>query len=144
MNIRAAAADESGILAAIDAQHPYSAHWSEAQIQGETVHSAGRVLVAEIDEKITGFIAFRSAGGVGEILNLAVDRAALRQQTGTSLVQAALAQMRTEGTEEVALEVNENNLPAQGLYLKTGFKVLGRRKKFYNNTTDALIMGITL
>ena len=38
------------------------------------------------------------------------------------------------------LEVNVENTPAIKLYEKFGFKNLGIRKKYYNNTTDAYIM----
>ena len=40
----------------------------------------------------------------------------------------------------ITLEVNENNLDAIKLYEKFGFEKLGIRKKYYNNTDNALIM----
>lgn len=43
-------------------------------------------------------------------------------------------------TLSITLEVNESNLPAIELYKKLGFKTLGKRKKYYNNTHDAYIM----
>ena len=38
------------------------------------------------------------------------------------------------------LEVNVTNEPAIRLYKKFGFKNLGIRKKYYNNSQDAYIM----
>ena len=38
------------------------------------------------------------------------------------------------------MEVNQNNIPAINLYKKYGFNILGTRKKYYNNTDDAIIM----
>jgi ribosomal-protein-alanine N-acetyltransferase len=143
MNIRAALESDSVVLAAIDAQHPFSAHWSAPQIQSEITHPAGHVLVSQAGGKITGFIVFRAAGGAGEIVNLAVHHAFLRRGVGALLVQQALLDMRALQTTQVTLEVHEDNQPAQGLYRKAGFEVLGRRKKFYNDA-DALIMGINL
>ena len=40
----------------------------------------------------------------------------------------------------ITLEVNSNNLAAIELYKKYGFKNVGLRKKYYNNTFDAIIM----
>ena len=40
----------------------------------------------------------------------------------------------------LTLEVNSNNIPAQKLYEKFNFKRVGLRKKYYNNTDDAIIM----
>ncbi|MGN1352333.1 MAG: hypothetical protein ACI4VE_06175 [Clostridia bacterium] len=42
--------------------------------------------------------------------------------------------------DSLTLEVNENNYIAKELYLKYGFKILGTRKKYYNNKDNALIM----
>lgn len=40
----------------------------------------------------------------------------------------------------ITLEVNTENEIAINLYKKYGFKNLGKRKKYYNNTFDAYIM----
>ncbi len=45
----------------------------------------------------------------------------------------------------VTLEVRESNYPAQNLYTKFGFEVVGRRKNYYSdNGEDALIMTLNL
>ena len=46
--------------------------------------------------------------------------------------------------ESSRLEVNATNIPAQKLYEKFGFKVVGLRKKYYNNKDDAIIMTLSL
>ena len=38
------------------------------------------------------------------------------------------------------MEVKNINIPAMKLYEKNGFKSIGIRKKYYNNTYDANIM----
>ncbi len=40
----------------------------------------------------------------------------------------------------ITLEVNENNKIAIHLYEKYGFKIIGTRKKYYNNKYNAYIM----
>lgn len=45
-----------------------------------------------------------------------------------------------ESCKLITLEVNEKNLAAIHLYEKCGFKTIGTRKKYYNNTFDAYIM----
>lgn len=144
MKIRTALTQDAGTIAAIDASQIFGAHWSAAQIQSELAQPAGHVLVCDEQGVIAGFIAFRCAAGVGEILNLAVRPDKLRRGAGTLLVRGALEFMRRQGPVQLSLEVNERNLPARALYEKTGFAVLARRKKFYNNADDALIMGINL
>ena len=52
--------------------------------------------------------------------------------------------VRREETEALLIaeecRVNTENLPAVNLYKKFGFKILGTRKKYYNNKFDAYIM----
>ena len=144
MNIRTALTGEGSLLAPIDAAQHFSAHWSAAQTESEIAHPAGRVLVCEEQGTILGFIAFRCAAGEGEVFNLAVEPAHVRKGAGYLLVTGALEEMRQANTTRATLEVNEHNVAALALYRKTGFSVLGRRKKFYNNAEDALIMGINL
>ena len=42
--------------------------------------------------------------------------------------------------ESVTLEVNEHNEIAIKLYEKYNFKKIGKRKRYYNNVDDAIIM----
>ena len=48
---------------------------------------------------------------------------------------------KSQKCNSITLEVRESNLPALKLYEKLGFKVAGKRKKYYSdNGEDALIM----
>ncbi len=44
------------------------------------------------------------------------------------------------GAELITLEVRVSNKPAQNLYRKYGFEVMGRRKGYYSDGEDAFIM----
>ncbi len=46
------------------------------------------------------------------------------------------------GAELVTLEVRVSNKPAQNLYRKYGFEVVGKRKGYYSDGEDALIMTV--
>lgn len=52
----------------------------------------------------------------------------------------ALIEKASQTSSLITLEVNEKNEPAIHIYEKYGFKILGRRKKYYNNQFDAYIM----
>ena len=47
---------------------------------------------------------------------------------------------KSKGKMCITLEVRDNNIPAIKLYKKFNFDILGRRKKYYNNVNDAIIM----
>ena len=142
MNIRLAELKDASLLAGLEALQPLSAGWKEAGWIGELTEPSARVWCAERDGKIIGFLACRLTAGFCEILNVAVHPAHCRQGVGRALLDHALAQVRMHGANTITLEVNEENVPAQRLYVRAGFREVGRRKKFYNHEQDALIFNL--
>ena len=48
--------------------------------------------------------------------------------------------MKTLGAETLFLEVAHTNTAARNLYAKAGLTETGRRKAYYNNGDDAIVM----
>ncbi len=142
--IRRLLASDAPRLAQIEQLQPYSAHWGAQGFVDEIANPYSFVWCWEEKGQVNGFIALRLAAGFCEILNMAVHPDACRRGIGFKLLYYAMSQVRTDGGERVTLEVNANNLPAIKLYTKMGFSSCGCRKKFYNGTDDALIMGANL
>ncbi len=60
---------------------------------------------------------------------------------GAWILASALVESAFRGAEEATLEVRISNTPAQRLYWSFGFRVVGRRYKYYSdNGEDAYIM----
>jgi len=56
-----------------------------------------------------------------------------------------IAYAKAQGIQALTLEVRVSNTPAISLYEGKGFKVEGRRRKYYSdNNEDALIMWLRL
>ena len=47
---------------------------------------------------------------------------------------------RQSGCNAIALEVRPSNVAALGLYEKLGFALIGRRKRYYPDKEDALVL----
>jgi ribosomal-protein-alanine N-acetyltransferase len=75
------------------------------------------------------------------ILNLAVHPAQRRRGIARRLLSEGLAQARELGAELAWLEVRPSNTAARALYESFGFKEVGRRPRYYDDTQeDALLL----
>jgi len=96
-----------------------------------------------IDES-GGMILARAVADEAEILTLAVDPAARRRGLGRELVREAARIAVARGAARLLLEVSAANQPARALYAGLGFVQAGRRRRYYVNGSDALILALKL
>lgn len=128
---------DTALLARIHAQcfpaHPRP--WSQAEIT-EILQSTGCFLLT----RDSGFLIGRSIADEAELLTLAVAPAKRRAGTGTALLAAFHDAARLRGATRAFLEVASDNLAAQALYAKAGWREAGRRRNYYAAGIDALIL----
>lgn len=74
------------------------------------------------------------------LVTIGVDPDAQRRGLGDVLVLRALELALEARAPAVTLECRASNSAAQSLYAKHGFQVVGRRRRYYANKEDALIM----
>lgn len=102
-------------------------------------------LVARIDEQIIGYGGFSPGLDGVRIGSLAIHPYFRRREIGEKLLAALLSLAKLRGIKKVALEVRVGNIPAQNLYGKFGFKVIGRHQCYYQDTQeDALLMSLDM
>ena len=87
-----------------------------------------------------GLVLAREAGGEAEILTLAVAPAARRRGLGAALLAAALQGAVLRAAAAMFLEVSAGNAAALALYRSAGFAEVGRRRRYYADGSDALVM----
>jgi ribosomal-protein-alanine N-acetyltransferase len=88
-----------------------------------------------------GYLIFWVVLDEMHILNLAVHPEHRRRSIARRLLAEGLAQARTLGAELAWLEVRTSNLAAQALYKSFGFREVGRRPRYYDDTQeDALLL----
>jgi ribosomal-protein-alanine N-acetyltransferase len=88
----------------------------------------------------TGFVLARVAADEAEILTLAVAPAARRLGHGGVLLAGAMAAAVARGAAAMFLEVAEPNAAARALYAAAGFAEAGRRRRYYPDGADALVL----
>lgn len=94
----------------------------------------------DLSGRLVGYICPLQLLDEGHILNVAVDPDLRGCGVGRLLVQQVLDDCRAAGAAFVSLEVRVSNHSAISLYKKMGFAEVGRRKRYYENGEDALMM----
>lgn len=147
IQLRALAPGDVVAVKGIEMAWPLLSHWDVEvyrKIAEETETARGFVAVESPpggDERVVGFLIFRTTQPDTEILNIAVDPSIVRRKVATRMLLHLLALLAPLDVRNVFLEVRPSNDPARDLYLKEGFIEVGRRKGYYNNPLeDALLM----
>lgn len=110
--------------------------WSEKQILSDMQQDNVDYFFVKKDEKIVGFLAISQLAGELEITNIAIKKAYQGHGLGSQLL-ADLDHVDFP----IFLEVRASNTPAQVLYKKCGFGIIGKRKQYYHEPVeDAIIM----
>lgn len=116
--------------------------WSEGLFLDELTRPETREwVVADSPWGVVGFGGLMQNETDGHILDLAVRPDARRQGLGTAVLSELLSRAVVRGVRRLTLEVRPANEPALSLYHRAGFREVGRRPGYYEDTgEDALIM----
>jgi [ribosomal protein S18]-alanine N-acetyltransferase len=119
--------------------------WSSNFFLEELQVVCARSIVAQVNDKIVGYVLFWLLPEEIDIHNIAVHTDFRRQRVGQTLLQQVVEQARSRNSARVTLEVRVSNIAAQKLYDSVGFVSQGLRKGYYSNDgEDAVIMVLEL
>ena len=115
--------------------------WSKESIRKELKNNLAKYLVAQLDNKIVGYVGVWFVVDEGHITNVAVHSDYRGKKIGDKLVKEMVELCKENNIIAMTLEVRASNTVAQNLYRKYGFKMGGIRKEYYSdNKEDAIIM----
>jgi ribosomal-protein-alanine N-acetyltransferase len=120
----------------------YPRPWSPNLFVAEMNETRDRLyLVARVDREVVGYGGLMVNGDEGHVTTIAVDPANHRRKVGTRLLFELIQGAMRMGATAVSLEVRVTNWGAQRMYGRFGFRPVGIRKNYYQETNeDALIM----
>ena len=99
------------------------------------------ILGIRLGEKILGFVNYWLVGNEVHIMNLVIDSKYRRKKMATQLFCQMMRE--TKDQESYHLELRESNHIARSFYEKFGFKICGKRPKYYgDNGETALLMSM--
>lgn len=98
-------------------------------------------MVAELDERIVGFMIYELHRNRLHVLNFAVRSELRRRGIGSQMMRKLVQKLSNQRRNRIMLEVRETNLPAQLFFRANGFRAVSLLKDFYDDTTeDAYLM----
>lgn len=141
VRIRAMTPGDADTVAAIEAQS-FSDPWprNAFTMLMRRAHARLRVAVDYQDVPV-GYCVMLVAVDEREVANICVDARVRGAGVAGRLLDEALAAADAEEAVAVYLEVRESNEPARRLYETRGFRMVGRRRGYYQHPAeDALVL----
>jgi ribosomal-protein-alanine N-acetyltransferase len=98
-------------------------------------------MVAEVEDKIVGFMVYELHKTRLHLLNFAVARSWQRRGIGGQMAHKLISKLSHQRRTRILLEVRETNLAAQLFFRKAGFRAVSVLRSFYDDTPeDAYVM----
>jgi ribosomal-protein-alanine N-acetyltransferase len=141
VHVRAMTPDDVDVVAAIEARS-FSDPWPRNAFTMLLRRDHARLQVAvDLQGVVVGYCALLIALDEREVANICVDPSARGQGVAGVLLDEALASADGTLASAVFLEVRESNTPARQLYAARGFRMVGRRRGYYQHPDeDALVL----
>ena len=118
-------------------------HWSPESFSAEIKNQIARYysLIHKGENKLIGYCGYWLILDEVHITTIAVDNRYRGNGLGELLLTKMLDRVSSQSGKWVTLEVRASNFSAQQLYYKFGFKSMGIRPKYYQDSNeDAMIM----
>ena len=118
----------------------YDNFWSYNILKNELLNDKTTYIVAKENNQIVGFAGIMTCLDEATLNNIVVKKSCRGRGIGGELLDTIIELCGDLNMKTLTLEVDSSNIPAISLYKKFGFQNLGIRKKYYNHTSDAIIM----
>jgi ribosomal-protein-alanine acetyltransferase len=140
VRLRPATPEDVPALAALEAELFGADAWSAETVQSE-VDGPGRDAVVAVDgDRLLGYAVIMGAGDLADLQRIAVHPDHQRQGIARALLDEVLAHAAGHGADRMLLEVSTANAAALAFYAAAGFVEIDRRRRYYRDGTDAVVM----
>ena len=119
---------------------PYSTEDLHYEFEKNPVN---KIIVAEADGKVVGFIDFLITFNSSTIMQIAVTKEFRKNGIATQLLsemEKSFPKNIDDIVETITLEVRESNEAAKNLYLKNGYKIVVIKTNYYKDGENAIYM----
>lgn len=114
--------------------------WSLPMVVSELASEDRVVLVAVDDGELVGYAVTLCGVDVADLHRIGVHPRIQRAGVARALLGASLGRAGERGAARMLLEVSASNEPAIALYEQAGFAEIDRRRRYYRDGSDALVL----
>lgn len=126
-------------------QTEFDEFWNINNLKNDFENPNSTYYIAKLDGEIVGFAGFLKICDEANLMNIVTKVNKRHLGIGKKLLENIIKEAKNQNLKTITLEVNEKNTYAINLYEKKfNFKRIGLRKKYYNNTDDAILMSMSL
>lgn len=125
-------------------QEQFDEFWNSNVLNNELNNPLSEYIVAICEEEVVGYAGLWQSIDEGHITNIVTKKDKRGNNIGAQMLEQIIILAKKKNLKNVTLEVNEHNEIAIKLYKKYNFIEVGKRKKYYNNIDDAIIMTLHL
>jgi len=93
-------------------------------------------MVAEVDDRVVGFMIYELHRTKLHVLNFAVAATYARRGVGTQMVAKLISKLSHQRRTRIVLEVRETNLPAQLFFRAHDFRAVSVLREYYEDTPE--------
>ncbi|MGZ5417379.1 MAG: ribosomal protein S18-alanine N-acetyltransferase [Nocardioides sp.] len=142
MTLRGATVEDVPAVVALEVALFGPDAWSEAQVLEELAGERRQAWV--VGEPVLGYAVTLAAGDVLDLQRIAVHPDQQRQGLARRLLDEAVAAGKAARLDRMLLEVSAANSAALAFYAAAGFVEIDRRRRYYRDGTDAVVMRLPL
>lgn len=140
MTVRPATAGDVPALAVMERDLFGVDAWSEDAVREEVLGDGRHALVAVEEGAVAGYAITLRSDDLVDLQRMAVLPDHRRRGMAGGLLEEALAVAREEGANRCLLEVSAANTGALAFYAGAGFVEIDRRRRYYRDGSDAVVM----
>ena len=144
LTVRDARPSDVDAVAALE-QASFPAPWRRDDFASEVgAESRFNRVVRDVRGQLVGYVFSAFGGGEFHVHKIAVDPLWRGRGIARLLMAEVVDRARRTGSEEIYLEVRPSNAAARGLYESLGFRQVDRRRFYYSDGEDALVLSFPL
>lgn len=120
--------------------------WNYTTLKEELNSPFSKYIVAKTldNNSIVGFAGIKVILDEADLMNIVTKKNMRNKRIASCMLEKIINDCKHSKLKYLNLEVNIKNTIAINLYKKYNFEEIGLRKKYYNNTDDAVLMKLNL